>query len=172
MSVATDTDWFGHRVDPGHNILYIAAEGGGGIGRRKDAWIRRNQEPKRDRSAVITTSVDLASQAFINWLGNEIRERAISLVVIDTLARAIPGAGESDAKDMGVVIENLYLLRDAWRTEGTTVLLVHHPARGSDTPRGSSRQEDDFDLLPSPHVLAGAGVDQLTGDRADACRPA
>ena len=55
----------------------------------------------------------------------------VRMIVVDTLARAMPGSDENGAKDMGLVVEQCDRLRDAFQC---LTLLVHHT--GKDLIRG------------------------------------
>src|SRR5262249_54953770 len=55
-----------------------------------------------------------------------------SIVVVDTLAQATPGANENAGEDMGRVLANCKAIR---RATGATVLLIHHA--GKDLSRGA-----------------------------------
>jgi hypothetical protein len=55
-----------------------------------------------------------------------------TLVIVDTLARAMAGADENSAQDIGQVVGHADLIR---QVTGATVLLVHHT--GKDVERGA-----------------------------------
>ena len=57
---------------------------------------------------------------------------AVAMVVIDTLARAMPGADENSAQEVGIVIAGCDCVRDAL---GCTVVPIHHS--GKDVARGA-----------------------------------
>ena len=59
----------------------------------------------------------------------------VAAVVIDTLARAMPGADENSAQEVGLVIAGCDLVRDEL---GCTVIPIHHS--GKDLTRGARRQ--------------------------------
>jgi hypothetical protein len=59
------------------------------------------------------------------------------LVVVDTLARCMLGVDENSARDVGLVVDGLDLIRRS--ADGATVLAVHHSGKdGSQGARGSS----------------------------------
>lgn len=58
-----------------------------------------------------------------------------SLVVVDTLSRAMMGAEENSAKDANLAMSNLAKLQAA---TGTAVLLIHHTTKNTDYERGST----------------------------------
>ena len=73
---------------------------------------------------------DLTMAISQNWSG-----RSPVLAVVDTLARAAPGADENSARDMGQIVATCDAMRKAL---GCAVLLVHHTPKGSDDWRGST----------------------------------
>lgn len=74
------------------------------------------------------------------------RRRGLDLVVIDTLTTFLPGDNENTA---GVMMKYLMPLRDL-TDDGLSVLLVHHPRKGRDTPgltaRGSGALPSHADI--------------------------
>src|SRR5690606_10613297 len=126
--------WNGNRVDGG-SVLYIAAEGVAGIGKRVKAWMDHNRIYDLDRHHPIhwlPEAVNIAEPASVWGLIEVVEELQPALIVIDTLARSIVGADENSAKDMGEVIKHLDQLR---RASGATVLVVHHS--GKDASAGA-----------------------------------
>src|SRR5690606_28789435 len=134
LHVATGSYWHGNRVEAGP-VLYIAAEGVAGIGRRVKAWLSHNRIYDLSRHHPIhwlPEAVNVAEPASVWGLIEVAEELQPALIVIDTLARAIVGADENSAKDMGEVVARLDQLRRATRA---CVLLVHHT--GKDTSAGA-----------------------------------
>lgn len=140
------------RSEP-HGVVYVAAEGVGGLPARVRAWMDHTSRAtgqtcccKDDDVPIwfIGQAVDLTrEQAVLDFAQAVVERRAerpacpISLVVIDTLARCAAGADENSAQEMGVVVQNLDLLRRI--LNGCTVMLVHHSTRSApNAMRGSS----------------------------------
>lgn len=139
-SISIGQDWGGMKTTKAP-VLYIAAEGGGGIKKRiaalrqrpgaaipKDFYLSAAtidlRRPEGDVAAIIETA---------NSVGG------VGLIVIDTLSRALAGGDET--KDMGALVVNIDRIRQA---TGAHVLLVHHSgkdltkgARGSSELRGA-----------------------------------
>ena len=65
------------------------------------------------------------------------------LVVLDTLARCMPGAEENSAREMGLVADALSRIAGA----GAAVLVLHHPARNGTGVRGSSAIDGAVDRV-------------------------
>lgn len=135
-SVGSGTQWLGKRTVRGA-VLYVAGEGAESIKLRVLAWRqRRGVEPAL---AVVPVAVNLldpkvdvqrvvdACKAVEQHYG-----MPVSLIIIDTLARAFGGGNENASEDMGAVIAHA----DVIRSESTAhVLFVHHS--GKDSAKGS-----------------------------------
>jgi hypothetical protein len=144
-SVATGLPWLGRTVRQGR-VLYVVGEGAPGLGPRFRAW-------KQDRAftsdmpvGTITAPVHLLNHpheaALLNAIGT--LEPQPRLIVIDTLARAMTGFEENSAKDMGLFVSVLEHLRD---TFSATVLVLHHPGKRGDSPRGSGALDGAADTV-------------------------
>jgi hypothetical protein len=137
LCVASGRDWKGREVRRGE-VVYVNAEGGGGIKTRIRAWVEANTNENLEGFRVLPRQVDFQDSE-INILIDEINVAQISpkLIVIDTLARCFGGGDENSAGDMGRFVHGCDRLRTAF--SGATVLVIHHagkdPRRGA---RGSS----------------------------------
>lgn len=138
MCVATGRDWHGRHVINGA-VLYIAAEGVGGLGKRCNAWREQNMPGDSDKVPfyVLPTSVNMGDDAELQKLITTIYELQIehdvvfSLIVVDTVARAMLGADENSASDMGKFVKACDRLKDEY---GCALLAIHHS--GKDASRG------------------------------------
>jgi hypothetical protein len=149
LSVATGVDFMGRPVKQA-KVLYIVAEGVGGLGVRVAAWCRHHDRDDIDGVAFLTTPVNLLDEEHVAALLEIAAELGAELVVIDTLARCIPGADENSAKDVGRAVAALDRIRDATGH----VLTVHHA--GKDAARG---------MRGSSALLGGVDtVIELVGD--------
>lgn len=133
LAIARGEDWFGHRSKQ-TRVVYLAAEGGSGVGKRIKAYCdRRGVDIDKLPIDVITGCPNILEQDDISEL---VRSLAASgpygLVIVDTLAQVTPGANENTAEDMGRALANLKALGEA---TGATVQVVHHA--GKDLNRGS-----------------------------------
>ena len=144
--VASGTSWFDHPIGEG-KVIYVAAEGAQGIGRRYAAWRKENRSVPPDNLTVIKSPVQFGVPAAVDWLVKRIIDCDADFLIIDTLARSIDGLNENDSVDMAKVITALYKFRDArGENERTTILVVHHTGWGDKTrSRGSSRLPSDTD---------------------------
>lgn len=144
MAIARGIEWFGRRVHRG-GVVYQAGESATGV-RRKRLPAYRIGHTVTDRDVpfvMLQDQLDLFSSddptdAFIDECRHWARRfgqqgLGLELIVIDTLARATPGANENDGKDMGVVLARCERIR---RETGACVLLVHHMNADGTKARG------------------------------------
>lgn len=143
LHVASGKSWRGARVRRS-GVLYIAAEGAGGLANRLAAIkedIPDHAQAAQGRFHLLAEAVDL----FDGSCGLGVREitnelTALSerpgLIVIDTLSRAMGTGDENSAADMSRFLRNVDTLRKA---TGAHVMLVHHTGKdGAKGARGSS----------------------------------
>lgn len=138
LHVATGSWWHRHDTTAGR-VLYIIAEGASGVGGRLDAWQTHHGIRDLDGHQPVTwlpQAVNLAAPIDVTALRTIANEIQPALVIVDTLARCTVGVEENSAKDIGVVIANLDVIR---RATGACVLTVHHTGKdASNGARGSS----------------------------------
>lgn len=135
MAIAGGIDWHGRQVERG-GVLYIAAEGAPGLGKRFRAWkVDRCAQGRRFDLHLMRDDLNLAAEkdggarAFAQVVADELGP--LRLIVIDTLNQTAAGADENSAKDMGRYIASMKLLRNA---TGAAVVVVHHS--GKDLGKG------------------------------------
>jgi len=134
LSVATGHPWLNHPVAQG-DVLYVAAEGAGGMSARKRAWEKDRGVSARDGIHFLPESVNLLRPEWADALVEVVDELQPILIVLDTLARSIAGGDENGPRDMGTFIENVERLRSCTRA---TVLAVHHTPKDGGSLRGHS----------------------------------
>ena len=136
-AIAAGRNWGQHTVErPGH-ILYVAAEGGAGIGVRLAAWCKYyGLDPSdiRPRFHVMTEPIQLGVDTHVEHLLNMAQQVRPDLIVLDTRARVTVGMEENSATEQGIAVENLERIR---RATGACALVVHHTGRAGGE-RGSS----------------------------------
>jgi hypothetical protein len=135
-AIGTGGEWLGKRTVKGA-VVYVAGEGSQSIKLRMLAWRQRHN--KSPAVAIIPAAVDLLDydadvQKIVDACQTvEQRYRMpVSLIVIDTLARAFGGGNENASEDMGAVIAHADRLREM---SNAAVLFVHHS--GKDQAKGS-----------------------------------
>jgi len=155
FSVATGIDWFGRSVRRG-SVLYIAAEGTGGLPARIAAWQAAHGV---EQSITAITSlrplgvhflphaIDLSDAAAVNEVVEELRQLADPpvLIVIDTLARSMGVGDENSSQLMSSLIRAADRLRAGLNA---TVLFIHHTTKKDKREeRGSGQLRGAADMM-------------------------
>ncbi len=132
LSIATGRRWLDKETQEG-DVVYVAAEGARGIGKRIRAWKRKHGVAGKTRLRVLGVPVQLLQPESVQQLVQVVKAADCNptLIVIDTLARSMAGGDENAAKDANVAIDAASTIKQAF---GCCVLLVHHP--GKDAARG------------------------------------
>lgn len=131
--VAAGREW-AHRPVRRGLVVYLVAEGGGGMKLRKRAWEAQNGPMDEHMILFMVRPVQARGP---EW---SILVRAVAhlrpvLIVTDTQARVSVGIKENDNTEMGQLIEQFDRLR---RASGACVLTVHHIGRSGEDARGAS----------------------------------
>lgn len=125
---------WGRAVPRPIRVLYIAAEGMGGMGARLQA-LSELGDPG-DRFLMITQRTVIGDPGTdLPGLLEAVKSHRSELVVVDTLARTFGEGHESDTGQMGRFVAACDAIRDA----GAHVLVIHHGSKEKDSnmPRGS-----------------------------------
>ncbi len=132
LAIARGHQWRGRDVERGR-VLYIAAEGEGGVPKRLRAYeMHHKLAPGEAAMGVLYGAPNLYEEADITSLAEAIGSAGgVKVIVVDTLAQTTPGVNENSGEDMSVVIANC---KELARITGALVLLVHH--LGKDANRG------------------------------------
>lgn len=144
--------WLGRAVYGGP-VLYVVAEGVGGMGLRLQAWTER-YGPMSERLRLLPRAVQSKSEG---WpvLVELARQLAPALIVIDTQARISVGVNENSNTEVGELISRLDELRSATRA---CVLTVHHIGRSGEDARGASALDGAQDTELKVERIGGPGV--------------
>jgi len=164
LHVAFDRpDWFGDPVQhkPDGCVIYIAGEGASGFKTRIAAWLhRRGVTDPSGRFGLIQQSVNFMSGDDVKRLLATLRQvvrSPVSMIVIDTVSRAMPGADENLQKEMTLFVKACDVVRDAF---GCAVLGVHHAGKSGDM-RGSTVLRGAGDYVFKLERKRGASVGRL-----------
>lgn len=114
-------------------VVYVAAEGVGGLFKRISAWRDYYRRPA-GQIQFVCEEVNLLSSDYVKQFIDVITPVKPALVVFDTLARCIPGGDENSAKDMGIAVRNSTIIQ---RTLNTAIAWIHHTNRAERGERGS-----------------------------------
>lgn len=135
--VAAGIDWRGKPLHEG-DVLYVVAEGTKSFAKRIEAWVKHH-DVKPGRLRVLPVAVQARGELGVSAEWGELVALATklkpSLIVLDTQARMTVGMEENSAKEMGVWVRAVNMLKTA--TEAC-VLVVHHTGRDGKDARGSS----------------------------------
>lgn len=135
LHIAAGLEWNGKAVRKGA-VVYVVGEGIGGFSTRLAVARAYMQIGTDIPFFVVPRAVNFREDKEVVELVRLIRHAVpagmpISLVVLDTLARSMPGVDENSAQDVGLVIARC----DAVKEElDATVMPVHHT--GKDVERG------------------------------------
>ena len=122
-AVHTGTPWAGHDAERAP-VLYLAAEGQGGLRRRLRAWEIVNGQSLA-ALMILPEPVRFLDTADVEALHAEIAALPDmpALIVVDTLARNFGGGNENGADDMGRFIAACDRLR---ALTSACILVIHH----------------------------------------------
>lgn len=157
MSIAGGVLFFGKKVTQG-GVIYIAAEAGAGLRKRVLAARTEKGIPGTAPFAMIALAPNLGpKKSDAAALISDIKaqwpyDAPIRLVVVDTLARTLPGADENSAADMGGFVTNAAAIAAAF---DCLVLVVHHS--GKDAERGMRGSSNLNGATDAEWVISGDG---------------
>ncbi len=130
-------EWQGIETKQG-DVLYIAGEGVGGLGKRVKAWKSTHGLGTSGHFHMLPLAVNMRDQAEVEKLIRSIDrlDRKWTAVYIDTLARAMLGADENSSTESGLVISAADAIRNHVQC---AVVFVHHSGKAAERgARGSS----------------------------------
>lgn len=139
LHVALGREWRGRAVDRGA-VVYLSLEGSQGI-RNRLAAFRLHHELDGERLPFVAMPQpvnllyeDADVRAVIELVHHVASETGVnvSMVIVDTLSRAMAGGNENSPEDMTAIVSNCDKIRDA---TGAHVCIVHHS--GKDEARGA-----------------------------------
>ncbi len=134
LCVACGVSWHGQIVKRGP-VIYVAAEGAGGIIKRVRAWmIEHDVDEFPSNFHVIDEPARISEPGVLPALVESVTSLQPVLIVLDTLSRCAVGLDENNAKEMSTFMENVTLLS---KDTGAHVLIVHHNNKAGEF-RGST----------------------------------
>lgn len=190
LCIAAGIPWFGRATQPGP-VVYIAPEGVGGLHKRLAAWSAARGVPVPDTFRVLPDTVNMLDPATPEKLTATLVAYGLTpatLIVIDTLARSMPG-GEENNQYFSLVVEHAGQVQ---RATSAAVLVVHHSGKnetagfrgGTSFPAGADtvigfrnddgvitlkceKQKDHEPFADSRWVLVPTGESCVLGPAAD-----
>lgn len=136
LSIASgQRSFFGYPITQQGVVLFIAAEGAGGLQYRVRAWCSEHRvNPLEIPFHVIPMPVNLRDPNAQQEIAAVVANLHPLLIVFDTLSRCTPGAEENSARDMGEVVG---FCAEMQKGSGAAIVFVHHPPKSD--PRGGGR---------------------------------
>lgn len=140
LHVSAGREWYGHRVKQA-GVLYLCSEGGAeeAKARVKAARKAKGFSPA-DPFALVPCSVNLldpnADTRPIVELARHFARKwgvQVGMIVVDTLARAMPGGDENAGSTVSALYGNIEWIKE--RAGGPNIVLVHHS--GKDAAKGA-----------------------------------
>jgi hypothetical protein len=132
--VASGLSTLSSRATKQGDVVYIAAEGRGGLHQRFNALQSHYEIPADVPLYFVEASLDLreSDQDYLDLIAAIQKRSAVPrLIVIDTLARTFGGGDENDASEMSQFINTIGNLQEQF---GCAVMAIHHS--GKDETRG------------------------------------
>jgi hypothetical protein len=127
-------------------VVYVAAEGVGGLGLRLRAWKQSHGWSGPAGIVFLPHAVNMMQPSEVDLLlrAVEALPEVPVLVIFDTLARCLVGGEENSARDMGLWIAGADRIRSV---TGGAVLAIHHTAKVGNVERGSSALRGAADTI-------------------------
>jgi hypothetical protein len=150
LSISAGLPWLGRYPLEQGLVVYVCAEGQGGLRQRTAAWMQHAQidrEQLRGRFVAIRQAVNFMAADAVDELCQAIDTAtgnvAPAVVMLDTLSRCLIGGNESAAEDMGTFIGNVGRVQARY---GCAVVVVHHAGWNETRMRGSSSLKAAADM--------------------------
>lgn len=169
-SVARGVEWLGRPTETGL-VVYLATESPSSVQTRLRAY-QRYHGLRVPRFVIVRSPINLFdgtadTQAIISLIGMLEAEHGtkVSMIFGDTLARLVAGANENSGEDMGVVVRNVDIIRNA---TGAAFVLIHHS--GKDAARGARgwsglRAATDTEIEVTSDEATGVRTAEITKQR-------
>jgi hypothetical protein len=165
LHVAAGLEWCGRPVTQGA-VVYVVGEGLGGFAARLAVMREAYGIPSDAPFYVVPRAVNFRDDESVKQLVAAIEAAlptgiTLALIVLDTLARAMPGVDENSAQEVGLVIARCDAVKEHF---GATVCPVHHT--GKDTERGMRGSNALLGAVDASYLIqrAGKNVVRLKND--------
>jgi hypothetical protein len=145
LGIATGTHWNQKHCLPGP-VIYVLAEGISGAKKRIRAWKTHHGIERAPDFHLLPQVVPITDPAALEKLIRTARslERPPILIIIDTLARSMPGSDENATKDMSALIAAIDHIREQLHCG---IHLVHHTGHDTSRERGNTALRGAADTM-------------------------
>lgn len=161
LCIATGRPWHGHVVQQGP-VIYIGAEGGGGIKKRVRAWMAANAVTEVHGIQYLLEPISVRNEQTVDEFITELQTMFPEhgefnaegdwepgglwpqLIVIDTLSASFDGGEENNSEDMGAFMNGVI---NIGREQETAVLVVHHSNALGSKARGHTSFGCNLDVV-------------------------
>ena len=145
LSVASGRPFAGFSVRGGP-VVYVAAEGGDGLGPRIRAWKATAGVETLADVRFVTEPVNLMEDRDVTDFVAQLLQLPAKpvLVIFDTLSWCMLGGDENRTPDMMRAINGMKRVRDA---TGAATIAVHHTRADGEKERGSSSNRGGMDIM-------------------------
>ncbi|MEO1911761.1 MAG: AAA family ATPase [Paracoccus sp. (in: a-proteobacteria)] len=162
-------DWHGDAIRPtgDGSVIYIAAEGSFDLPTRIEAWRQaRGLNKISDKFFALEAAVNFMQPPEVDKLIRSVRAYSAipTLVVVDTVSRAMPGADENMQKEMSLFVQACERIQHAF---DCSVLGVHHAGK-SGAMRGSTVLQGAGDFVIKIEWDKGKAQGKLTMEKQKA----
>ena len=164
-AVAMGNPFLGTMATDRGAVVYCALEGEHGARNRINALIHAGKLSDQAPLYLCFVQMSLLDRGDVSSLSASVRHAATDsgipchLVVIDTLARAMPGGNENECKDMGNLISAMDQIRSETKAH---VALVHHSGKNQDNgARGHSSLRAAVDTEIRVTRAEGGGISSV-----------
>jgi hypothetical protein len=157
LHVAAGIPWHDREVKKGA-VLYVALERSQLVKRRAVAF-RLKHRVHGLPFAIMDGVLDFRDQRTASAILNTVTaleaatNEKVTLIIVDTISRALCGGDENSSKDMGALVNRIGRIQE---TTGAHLALVHHVPHEADRMRGHGSLLGAIDT--TVHVVKGAGI--------------
>ena len=127
-------DIAGRLARAGAVVVYIAAEGLFGYSARWECWKAHNGAAARENLIFWDSPLSLPNESELDSFMTQIAPHKPNVIIVDTVARCMPGYDENSTNDMGLFVSACDQMRHRM---GVGVLAIHHTGKDGRI-RGSS----------------------------------
>lgn len=119
-------DIAGKLATAGAKVIYIAGEGLYGYSQRWEVWKAHNNLTDCPNLIFYDEPINFMDDESMFHFATEISQHNPALVVVDTVARCMPGADENSTRDMGLFVASCDRIKNQL---SSAILAIHHTGK-------------------------------------------